>query len=67
MTMADSTTTMVLICFEMDKVQMEIWGSTQVKKIFMQGDNKPALIITIKKPSFEKVELLPKEVALEDS
>ena len=59
--------TMVLVCFKMDRVPMKMWGSARVKEIFMQGDDKPTLIITMKKPSIEKVELPPKEVTLGDS
>ena len=41
---------------------MEMWGSARVKEMFLQGDDKPALIITIKKPSIEKVDLPPRKL-----
>ena len=66
-TITVSTMTTVLVSFKMDGVLMEMWGSARVEEIFLQGDEKPTLIITLKKPAIEKVELPPEEVALEDS
>lgn len=63
---ASSTTTMVLVYFKIDGVPMEMRRSVQAEEIFVQGDDKPALIVAMKKPTIEKVELPPEEVALED-
>ena len=46
---------------------MEMWGPTSVKEIFVRGEDKPALIITMKKPTIEEVEPSPKEATENDS
>lgn len=64
--MAACTVATILVCFEMDGEPLEMWESMRVKEIFLQGDDKLALIITMKKPAIKKVNLPPEEPALED-
>ena len=45
--MAGSTTTTVLVCFEMDGVPLEMWGPARVKEIFGPGMDKLALFNTM--------------------